>query len=340
MTGRMQALEGVLGQLSLFERLRPDEISRIAVRFQVEIIAPGATRTFDATLESSRLVVAVQGRLAIEVESPAGTLRSELEPGDRHGDVALLARTPHVVRATARRGEAIVATIDRTGLDAVLADFPAAALPLATELASELRSRQDLVRQLLELHAESLPPEELREAVDERRRSIARRGARVVRTGPQAMFRRLVVQQGEEPPFWMLVGFIVSLGLARLTVFLILHFHLEHQLFALVKDPRDPNPMHVHHFNYGLVLIGLAGLAALFPFGRRALRVLALAFGLGCGLVFDEFALFWNLNPEYAQTASLVAAAAAAATLVQLVWFRRFWVAVVRRTWLALRGAR
>jgi hypothetical protein len=56
--------------------------------------------------------------------------------------------------------------------------------------------------------------------------------------------------------------------------------------------------------------------------------------------VFDEFALFWNLNPEYAQTASLVAAAAAAAILIQLVWFRRFWGAVMRRAWLSARGAR
>jgi hypothetical protein len=137
----------------------------------------------------------------------------------------------------------------------------------------------------------------------------------------------------------MLVGFLASLGGARLVVHLILKFHLESRLFALVPGA-DPNPMHVHHFNYGLVLIGLAGLAALFPFGRRALRVLALAFGFGCGLVFDEFALFWNLNPEYAQTASLVAAAVAAATLVQLVWFRRFWGAMVRRTWFAVRGTR
>jgi CRP-like cAMP-binding protein len=336
----MRALEGVLGQVSLLEGLRPDEIGRVAARFDVDVIPAGATRTFEATPEAARLVVVVRGRVAIEVESPAGTLRSELEPGDRHGDVALLTRTPRLVRARAARGEAVIATLDRAGFDELLAEFPAAALPLASELASELRSRQDIARQLLELHAEDLPPEELRAAVDERRRSIARHGARVVRTGPRGMFRRYVVQQGAEPPFWMLVGFVVSLGLARLTVFLILHFHLEHQLFALVKDPHDPNPMHVHHFNYGLTLIGSAGLAALFPFGRRALRVLALAFGFGCGLVLDEFALFWNLNPEYAQPASLVAAAAAAATLVQLVWFRRFWGALARRTWLSLRSAR
>jgi hypothetical protein len=214
------------------------------------------------------------------------------------------------------------------------------ALPLARELASELRSRQDVARQLMELHAEGLPPEELRSAVDERRRALSRRGARVVRTTPRTLFRSLVVNKGAEPPFWMLAGFIVALAGARLTVFFILHFHLEQQLFALVKTGNDPNPMHVHHFNYGLVLIGLSGLAALFPFGRKALRVLAAAFGAGCGLVFDEFALFWNLNPNYAQEASIVAAAAATVVLVQLVWFRLFWVALARRVWLTVRGAR
>jgi hypothetical protein len=340
MTCFMQGLERVLAQLSLFEHLRPDEVGRIAERFRVETVVGGTARTFDATPEAARMIVVVGGHVRVEVDSPAGTLRSELEPGERYGDVALLTRAWRVVRAVATAGDAVIATLDGAGLDAVLDEFPAAALPMATELASELRTHQDVARQLLELHAEGLPDEELREAVDERRRAIARRGARVVRVSPRALFRRHVAQQGAEPPFWMLLGFVASLGLARLTVFFILHFHLEHQLFALVKAAGDPNPMHVHHFNYGLVLVGVSGLAALFPFGRKALRVLAAAFGCGCGLIFDEFALFWNLNPEYAQTASLVAAAAAGTVLVQLVWFRHFWGALARRGWRGARGAR
>jgi CRP-like cAMP-binding protein len=335
----MLDVESALAQTSLFERLRPDEISRMVRHFRVEALADGEARRYEATAEGARMVLAVRGSVSIEVSSAAGALRSELEPGDRHGDIALLAGIPHliVVRAT---GEATIATLDRAGLDAILAEAPAVALPLARELASELRTRQDVERQLMELHAEGLPDEELRAAVDERRRNLSRRGARVARTAPRALFRSLIVQKGSEPPFWMLAGFVVSLGIARLTVFFILHFHLEQQLFALVQDPGDPNPMHVHHFNYGLVLIALSGLAGLFPFGRRMLRVLAAAFGAGCGLVFDEFALFWNLNPNYAQEASLVAAAGAVVVFVQLVWFRRFWGAVGRRAWLAMRGAR
>ena len=51
----------------------------------------------------------------------------------------------------------------------------------------------------------------------------------------------------------MLVGFSSSLGGARLVVALILKYGLEKQLFALVPG-NDPNPMHVHHFNYGLIV--------------------------------------------------------------------------------------
>src|SRR6266436_1588714 len=50
----------------------------------------------------------------------------------------------------------------------------------------------------------------------------------------------------------------------------ILAFKLEKQLFKLVPGD-DPNPVHVHHFNYGLFLIATAGLIALFPHGRRML---------------------------------------------------------------------
>jgi CRP-like cAMP-binding protein len=333
-------VEAVLGQISLFEGLRPDEIGALLPRFLLEPLPAGRQKSFAATPEGARMIVVVKGHVDVEVVSPAGTLRSRLEAGDRHGDVALLSGVLLPVHARAVDGDAILATLDRAGLDAILADVPAVALPLARELSSELRGRQDVARQLMELHAEGLPSDQLKAAVDERRRSLSRRGARVVRTAPRALFRRLVIQQGAEPPFWMLLGFLVSLGGARLTVFFILHFHLESQLFALVKTANDPNPMHVHHFNYGLVLVGLSGLASLFPTGRRLLRVLAAAFGVGCGLIFDEFALFWNLNPNYAQEASVVAAGAAAVVLTQLVWFRQFWGAVARRAWLTVRGAR
>jgi CRP-like cAMP-binding protein len=333
----MEALEGVLGSVSFLEKLRPDEIGRVARRFEIAELAAGEARRFDA--EGSRLVVVVEGRARVAIESAHGAATSALEPGEHHGELGLLTGRARAFTVTARGGAARLALLDRAGLDGVLEDAPIVAEALAREVASELAAVNEASRELVELDAVALPADEIQAALDAKRREVASRRALPRRLSPGALFRRLVTDRGAEPPFWMLAGFFVSLGGARLVVALILKYGLEKRLFALVPG-NDPNPMHVHHFNYGLVLVGMAGLAALLPFGRRALRVLAFAFGAGAGLVFDEFGLFWNLNPEYAQASSLIAAAMAAVVLAQLVWFRDFWAALGRRAWLSLGGAR
>ena len=329
----MQALETVLGSLSLFTQLRPDELGRVARRFELVELAVGARRAFAATVEEARMVVVVRGTLRLE----SGALRAAVGQGDRCGEIELFTGRPRAIALTAERASTI-ALLDRAGLDAVLAEFPVVALPFATEIASELHATIDAARELAELHGEHLPRAQLAASLEARVRSHLRRSARVRRSSVKGLFERFVVQRGAEPPFWMLVGFIVALVAARAVVGLILHFGLEKQLFALVPGS-DPNPMHVHHFNYGLVLIGLSGIAALFPFGRRALRVLSFVFGVGMGLVLDEFALFWNLDPSY-KNAHLTEAAIAAGVLLQLVYFRMFWAAVGRRAWHRVRGVR
>lgn len=332
----MLELEAVLANEAIFEHLRLDEIGRIARRFEIVNLAAGERHGDEAS--GARLVVVVRGEVELEVRERGATLRARMATGDRFGTSSLITEAvlPFAVVA---RTPATLAIIARAEFSAVLGEFPAIALPLARELASEVAMRDDFLRQLLELHAAKLPERELRAAIEERQAAQHRRGARVLRSSTRGLFRRLIVDKGAEPPFWMLVGFLVSLGGARLVVHLILKYHLESRLFALVQGP-DPNPMHVHHFNYGLILLGAAGLAALRPLGRRVLRALAFVFGLGAGLVFDEFALFWRLDPEYAQELSVIAAGMAAAVLLQLTYFRSFWGALVRRAWLGLRGTR
>jgi CRP-like cAMP-binding protein len=334
----MELLEQALANVSLFEHLRADEIGRIARRFERFDLAPGEARSFGGSAAEQRLVVVVKGRVRLETALGGHAARAILDPGDRFGDRSLIADHLRPFRVVAQRPSSL-ASIDRARFELVLEEFPAVGLPLADELSRELRAQNDAVRQLLELHAARLPDDELESAVAERSRALRRQRSGVTRLSPRAIFRRLVVQPEADPPFWMLAGFLVALCLARLVVFLILQYHLEAQLFALVQGT-DPNPMHVHHFNYGLILVGSSGLAALFPMGRRALRVLAFTFGSGCGLIFDEFSLIWNLNPEYGRPSSMIASGIAATLLVQLTYFRRYWLALARRAWRGLRGWR
>src|SRR5580658_3074296 len=262
--GGLQRLEAVLASLSIFDKLRRDEIGRLARRFETISLAEGETLRFGIGGGDGRMIVVVSGLLELEVTHASGTRHSTLDPGDRYGDLGLLTRAHREATVRARKATELAA-IDRDALDAIIAEFPAVALPLATELAVELRVKNELLRELLEVHAEPLSVDQRHAALLRRRRALVQRGARVTRLSPRALFQTLVAARGGEPPFWMLTGFIASMSAARFVVALILKYKLEQQLFALVPGT-DPNPMHVHHFNYGLILIGVSGLAALTPF--------------------------------------------------------------------------
>lgn len=325
----MRPLETALRIVSIFSRLRPDEIARIAQRVSLVELEAGESRTIEASIEAARLVIVVSGELSASLEDPIGIVHERMYPGDRYGEDVLITGNPKAVQLTALKRSKL-ALIDHAGFWSILAEFPAVAIPLVRELASELRARNEQVRQVLELIASGLDRRQIDAATRSLKRSLVLRSVGMRRLPTRGIFRRLVIARGKEPPFWMLMGFLSGLLGARLVVHFIIKFHLEKELCALVAGP-GPNPMHIHHFNYGLLLVGIVGLAALSPWGRRPLRTLALLFGFGCGLTFDEFALFWNLRPDYYQGLSLISAAIVAILLIQLTYFRTFWWALLNR---------
>lgn len=73
---------------------------------------------------------------------------------------------------------------------------------------------------------------------------------------------------------------------------------------------------HVHHLNYGIVLLAFSGAYLLFlpPTGRAA-RVIAVVYAVGLGLTFDEFGMWLHLGGGYWQRASFDAVTVVAGTL-------------------------
>ena len=74
--------------------------------------------------------------------------------------------------------------------------------------------------------------------------------------------------------------------------------------------------IHVHHLNFGILL--LAGIGAFLLFVRPAGRVLQWAgvvYGIGLALTFDEFGMWLHLEDVYWQRASFDAVAVIAALL-------------------------
>jgi hypothetical protein len=134
-----------------------------------------------------------------------------------------------------------------------------------------------------------------------------------------------------EPAFWLLLGFCAGLVGLRLALFVVFRFHLEQYVFFTVATQTDTNKMHVHHFNYGLVALVLAGALAAVPRARRYLKWLGLAAGAGLAAIVDEWSLAWHLNPDDRSAFSPLVAGLALALLLQVAFFRRFWWALLER---------
>ena len=97
------------------------------------------------------------------------------------------------------------------------------------------------------------------------------------------MFHRLV---SKAPPATIAAAFLLTVAGARLFSKFYPRVHWE------------PVPgMHIHHYVYGIFILVIAGYLALAFRGDGARSWIALLYGLGVGLTFDEFG-FW-VNPPF-----------------------------------------
>ena len=97
------------------------------------------------------------------------------------------------------------------------------------------------------------------------------------------MFHRLT---SKPPAAGVVAALAVTLGGARLFSLVLPRVHLE------------PFPgMHIHHYVYGIFILAAAGYLALLFRGDRARSWIALLYGVGLGLTFDEFGMW--INPPF-----------------------------------------
>src|SRR5437773_2656627 len=94
------------------------------------------------------------------------------------------------------------------------------------------------------------------------------------------MFQRLKLKA---PALGISVAFVLTVAAAR--------------IFSLVLPRVHWEPvagMHIHHYVYGIFILAVAGYLALIFKSDRATAWIALLYGLGVGLTFDEFGMWFN----------------------------------------------
>ena len=108
---------------------------------------------------------------------------------------------------------------------------------------------------------------------------------------------------------------------ARMVVFMVMSRRIP-DLFLHLGDT------HIHHLNYGIFALAIVGGWLLFwcP-GERGRKALAVLYGIGMALTFDEFGMWIHLGGSYWQRASWDAIIVVAATFFLIAFapaLRRF----------------
>jgi hypothetical protein len=106
---------------------------------------------------------------------------------------------------------------------------------------------------------------------------------------------------------------LLSLSLTFVTARVVTILVMAHHMPNIYLHVRGT---HVHHLNYGIFLLAGVGAYLLFtPGGGPAAPTVAVIYGIGLGLTFDEFGMWLHLSGDYWQRASFDAVIVLAAAL-------------------------
>ncbi|PBC79591.1 lysyl-tRNA synthetase class 2 [Streptomyces sp. TLI_235] len=108
-------------------------------------------------------------------------------------------------------------------------------------------------------------------------------------------YRERIVDTGREPLFLLLLGLLASFLFIRFSVRMI------RRGTSWWPGNVTPGGMHIHHVVFGQALVLICGVGAFTVRGNggQLWNVLAVGFGIGAGLVLDEFALVLHLQDVY-----------------------------------------
>ena len=97
---------------------------------------------------------------------------------------------------------------------------------------------------------------------------------------------------------FILVPFVLTFIISRVLVYLIMARTIPDLYMHL-------GGTHVHHLNYGIFLLSAVGAYLLFfQLSVRSRKIVAVIYGIGLALTFDEFGMWLHLGGSYWQRAS------------------------------------
>lgn len=122
-----------------------------------------------------------------------------------------------------------------------------------------------------------------------------------------------------EIPFIIFLSFILTFITTRLYLYLSNHDVMDLPGAVIVEGT------HIHHFSLGILLLAVVGYLAVLNTQPTLHRRLAIIYGAGLGLTFDEFAMWFKLTDNYYSRTTYDAIIIVGLILLNIAYFPGFW---------------
>jgi hypothetical protein len=138
----------------------------------------------------------------------------------------------------------------------------------------------------------------------------------------------------QEVPFIIFLSFLLTFLVTRLYIYITNHDLLE--ILPLIEQVSIKGT-HIHHLSWGIILLAIVGFWALYDLRPTIHRFLAIMYGIGLGLTFDEFALWLMLKDNYYARSSYDAIVIISLILLNIIYFPGFWSRMSKRIFRLIR---
>lgn len=143
-------------------------------------------------------------------------------------------------------------------------------------------------------------------------------------------YDRLVKQHRQRMSFAIFASFLFTFIIVRAYVII--------GTIGIIEDPNlYIKGYHIHHLNYGIITLAIAGLLALFLQNAKNRLRLGALYGAGLALTFDEFGMWLKLEHDYWTRMSYDAVVLISVVLASFVYIPSFWKKIIYQieNWLA-----
>lgn len=127
-------------------------------------------------------------------------------------------------------------------------------------------------------------------------------------------YQDVLVKPRKHINFWILSSFLPTFIISRMMVY------LAPGLFINISGA------HIHHLTYGIFLLAIAGFLSQNLENPKWRTKIAILYGTGLALSFDEFGMWLRLQDSYWVRQSYDAMLIILSLLINIVYFSSFWL--------------